>query len=264
MTEYSIYIPSKGRYKKSLTADMLLAANAPFKLVVEPQDAKNYIAKFGKDKVIVMKENDMGVAYVRNFIKEYSIKNKENFHWQIDDDMRGFLRRIDDKNIKSEPIPILKEVESFVNQYRNIGAACLCSSVFAFSETYDITVNKMVYGCVLINNKLDISWKPHTSEDVDYSLKVLLKEFCTVKFNRLLQDTVSTESMKGGCTEIEYANGGRLRMALQLESDYSGGIFVVDKETGRVKPSTIWNRFKHKLKRIDEEDDFNLCNFGDI
>ena len=75
LPKYKIYIPSKGRYKKCLTADFLMRDGVPFKLVVEEQEAPHYMAKYGMDNVLILPFSNKGsVIPARNWIKEYSIK----------------------------------------------------------------------------------------------------------------------------------------------------------------------------------------------
>jgi len=115
MNKYTIYIPSRKRYEKnlSLTANELLNDNINFKLVVEPQDKINYKNIFN-NKVLVMDKNDMGIAYARNWIKQYSIDHKEAYHWQIDDNIKNFKIRKNNKNIKIEGYKNLKKAEEFI------------------------------------------------------------------------------------------------------------------------------------------------------
>ena len=50
---YPIYVISKGRYENCLTAKFLIEDKVDFKLVVEPQEKIEYVARFGEDRVIV-------------------------------------------------------------------------------------------------------------------------------------------------------------------------------------------------------------------
>jgi len=248
MNKYTIYIPSRKRYEKnlSLTANELLNDNINFKLVVEPQDKINYKNIFN-NKVLVMDKNDMGIAYARNWIKQYSIDHKEAYHWQIDDNIKNFKIRKNNKNIKIEGYKNLKKAEEYVNQYNNIGAAGLKHAMFAWAAKNKIDFNKQVYTCVLFNNKPNIWWRDGLVEDTDYSLQLLTEGYCTLIFNRLIMDKVTTMTIKGGNTEISYEGDRRLIRAQGLQSMWPG-IFKLGEQYGRVKvrPSQIWRTFKQR------------------
>ena len=87
---YPIYIPSKGRAEKCITADMLLNDDIDFKIVIEEQDYDSYEKKYGKNKLLILPFSDLGLgAYpARNWIKNYAYSKKQKFHWQLDDDLK--------------------------------------------------------------------------------------------------------------------------------------------------------------------------------
>ena len=88
--KYTIYIPSKGRHDRCLTANILKEDGLNYYIVVEPQDYQLYIKEHGKKRVLVLPFSNLGqgVTPARNWIKQHSINNGKKFHWQIDDDMK--------------------------------------------------------------------------------------------------------------------------------------------------------------------------------
>lgn len=92
---YPVYIPSKGRYEKCLTAQYLDRDGVPFRLVVEPQEAEAYIDRFGSKNVLVLPVGVAGTGSsvpARNWIKSHSIAEGHERHWQLDDNIEGFTR----------------------------------------------------------------------------------------------------------------------------------------------------------------------------
>tara|TARA_R110000744_G_scaffold107013_8_gene203448 strand:- start:569 stop:1315 length:747 start_codon:yes stop_codon:yes gene_type:complete len=245
---YNIYIPSKGRADICTTPALFDDCI----LVVEPQDAKSYQELHAN--VIVMEENDMGIAYARNWIKQYSIAQNEDYHWQIDDNIKSFKWRETDKNLPVPAINNLKQVETYVDQYDNIGAAGLKHALFAWTEKNEIDYNKQVYTCVLFNNNTNIWWKDGLIEDTDYSLQLLDAGYCTVIFNRLVMDKATTMSMKGGNTEISYGGDNRRIRAEGLQKAWPG-VFKLSEQYGRVKvnPSRIWRTFDQRPGKPTEK-----------
>lgn len=255
---FTIYIPSKGRPDKNLTAELFLESRIPFYLVVEPQDEKLYLKNYDRNKILVMHENDQGVSYARNWIKKYSTLRGEEYHWQIDDDIRHFKRRINNKNVNSNPLDILIEAENEVTKYSNIGAAGLSSFVFAWAAKEDIKINKQVYTVMLLNNSVPVEFTKDTIEDLDYSLRVLYAGWCTLFFTRIMFESMPTMKQKGGNTDGHFANNGRHALYLQIMKDFPGWFEFKSKPTKAgvlaAKPSRIWKIFTQQpvLKETNE------------
>ena len=74
MNKYPICIVSKDRPEICKTHTLLEYSNIKYFYMVEPQDYNSYVNRFGKDKVVDIKENDKGIYYVRNFCIEWSKK----------------------------------------------------------------------------------------------------------------------------------------------------------------------------------------------
>ena len=246
--EHPIYIPSKGR-AETCTTPLLLSA--PYYLVVEPQDSDAYIQKWGADRVIVMNENDRGIAYVRNFCKEHSKAQGDQFHWQIDDDIKSFQIRKNNKNIKCDALDVLCPIEEYVRGFSNIGGAGLKHSLFAWSAKNEIDFNKQICSAGLFNNEVDASWRDGVIEDTDYSMQILTKGFCTVLFNRLIYDPPAVSSNEGGNKASGYYD--RYLSLLQgLQSfwkDENGNnLFTIVEKKGepRLKANRVWIRFTQR------------------
>jgi hypothetical protein len=245
--KYPIYVPSKGRANlQNFTIDALKQSNLDYFIVVEPQDYDLYIQTQDKDHILVMPENDQGIAYARNFCKKHSTNAGHLYHWQIDDNIKTFGKRIANKNLPCPAAECLLPVESVVSQYTNIGLAGISHIMFAFAKANAIDFNKQIYSCFLVNNSNDIFWRSNTVDDTDYSLQTLEKGYCTVIFNRLLMNKATTMKIKGGNTDSEYAGSGRLNRSLQLQKDWPKGEFKITEQYGRVKimPSRIWRSYK--------------------
>lgn len=263
---YPVYIPSKGRYDNNPTARLCIKEGIPYFLVVEPQDAEHYIAEFGEDNCLVMPENDMGLSYARRFCKQHSIDNGDTWHWQIDDDMKGVMTRIDGKNVKTPAVEVMTEIEKFTDQYTNIGQVGLCHSLFAWSAKTEYGLNKQCPSFVLFRNDLDVWWRDFVPEDTDYSLQVLTlasppglfdqepKQWCTVLFYKYMFDSAVQGQMKGGCTEERYQGDGRLLRIKNLQKYWPGCFTKTWKhDSWRVAPSRVWRSFEQRLIKNEDK-----------
>lgn len=243
---YQIYVPTRGRADlKEFTVSSLEESGLNYYLVVEPQEYEIYSKNHDTKKILCMEENNQGVAYVRNFCKEHSSKSGHSHHWQIDDNIKNFAKRVGTKNAPCSARDCIVPVEKVVSQYENIGLAGLSHSLFAFSKANSIDINKQIYSCFLVKNDVKCNWRPKTVEDTDYSLQVLSAGFSTVMFNRLLINKATTMTIKGGNTDTEYADQGRMIRSLQLQKDWPQANFKIGFKHNRVKvfPSTVWRTF---------------------
>ena len=112
-----ILIPSKDRAKKNYLLEQLQKNNLEFYYFIEPQEIKKYTDVISIKNIINIKENDMGIAYVRNFILKYAQKNKIKRYWTLDDDLNNFYHREEKKMIKND-ISVLSKVEKqFANNF---------------------------------------------------------------------------------------------------------------------------------------------------
>lgn len=244
---YQVYIPSKGRAKIGMTASLCISAGVPCSLVVEPQDREAYAGVFGEQQLIVLPENNRGIAFVRNFIKDFSRERDEAYHWQIDDNIKAFMVREYGKNLKRSADQVLPLVEEMVSRYSNIGIAGLTQTTFAWSAKSPVSINRQAYSCVLVNNVTRFRWRPDTCEDTDYSMQILVFGGCTMIFNTFLIDKMPSETLRGGNTEISYKDGGRERRVKNLLKAWPGA-FTAGERYGKfaTKPSRIWSKFMQR------------------
>lgn len=195
-SKYTIYIPSKGRPDTIRTHKR--CEGLKYKIVVEPQDYDSYLNTFGVDQLVKMDKNDQGLPFARNFIKNYSIEQGEKFHWQFDDDIKNFLVRVGNKNVKTNPANCMSIVEQTMDLFSNISISSMTDVSYAFSKKQPVRLNYLTYTCVLVNNSVDVSWRKGTVEDWDYTLLSLEKNYCTMPFCHVLFESHDTGANPGG------------------------------------------------------------------
>ena len=257
---YKIYIISKGRAKNCLTARELSKMNVPYKIVVEPQEEKEYGDIWGYENLIITPFSNLGLGSipVRNFVWDLSIKNGEKRHWLLDDNIEGFHRL--NRNIKPKVTDgaIFRAIEDFVERYKNVPFAGM--NYYSFCKTTDAVppfyLNTRIYSCTLIDNSLNFRWRGKYNEDTDLSLRILKAGYCTILFNAFLIGKVTTQRMKGGNTDDIYANtNNRREFAESLQKQHPDVVKVVWK-FNRWHHSVNYKPFKkNKLIRVDNYDE---------
>jgi hypothetical protein len=220
--KYKIYIPSKGRYDRSLTADYLSENGIDFSLVVEKKEVDLYKEKY-PDKVIALPDSDYGgVYFARNFIKKMSIENGEKRHWQLDDDIKKLMYVNNGELVDMPPDEIFGNMENFCDKFKNVGLASPHSTVWVKFGKKPFEINKLAYSCSLINNNLDIWWTKDVMGDIDYNIQVLESGWCTVRFYIFSFAWSARTSKKGGFTEI-YLNKNRINTVKNTQEKWGLG-----------------------------------------
>ena len=212
-----IYVISKGR-PNGKTFDILRRANEPYVVVVEPQDEAMY-RKAGHKNIEVLPENDRGVAYVRNYVKNKF--DGVNPVVMMDDDINQFYYSIDGERKCSYS---LKTPEEFRDMFDKLNEQILNTDFdygtlgkSAFDWNTEDTSPKLSHdgkgysACVvviIINNKkltkVDFDESLLCKSDVDFSLKCMYLGFRYAKFIKFLQQTKMNKNVQqsGGLCEI--------------------------------------------------------------
>ena len=258
LPRYPIYIPSKGRHDRCLTADFLIEDDVPFCLVVEPQERDAYAAVFGEDRILVLPFSNKGsVIPARNWIKDHATAGGYLRHWQFDDNIKSIYRRHYGKRLYCQSNIAIAAVEDFVDRYENVAVAGFNYVSFLAPENKKppFHLNNHVYSSSLILNELPHRWRGRYNEDTDFCLQVLADGWCTILVNAFLIGKTTTMMMKGGNTDDLYQGDGRLKMARSLERLWPGVV-----KTGRrfQRPQHIvydsWKRFDTPLVRKKDVD----------
>ena len=268
---YPIYIPSKGRWERRLTATRLERMKVPYRIVVEPSEYDSYASVIERSKIIITPEDfsklGMGSIPVRNFIWEHSIQEGHSKHWVIDDNIVNFYRMNLNRRIPVASGTIFRCAEDFTDRYENVAFSGLNNIAFAPDRTERIapfTLNTRIYSITLIRNDLPYRWRGRYNEDTDLCLRALKDGWTTIQFNAFLADKVTTMTMEGGNTDTIYNTGdNRLAFAESLV-DQHPDIAKLTWKFGRWHHQVDYSRFKsNKLKKLpDIFHDTGINNYG--
>jgi hypothetical protein len=208
--KYPIYIISKGRYDKTLTADNLDKSGLDYHIAVEPQEYDLYCQKLGTNRVLKLPFANLGLGSypARNFCWEHSITRGYRYHWLLDDNILFWLKWINGKRVRIEDVnPALCFVESFIEK-NNIDIGGF--EEYNFSRTppkKPFKTNCHVYSAMLIRNDLPYRWRLKYNEDVDLCIQVLHNKGTTASCVYYLANKVSTADKQKGGNQDELYNG---------------------------------------------------------
>jgi len=200
--KHPIYIISKGRAYKPLTAKLFEAAGLEYLIAVEPQEVEEYAKALGTERVLELPFSNLGLGSfpARNFCWEHAKKRGASRHWIFDDNIIHWRKWINGNRKKIECIDeALRYVELHAQREK--------ADIAGFEEyNFSVSVPKKpfkknchVYSAMLIRNDLPFRWRLKYNEDVDLCLQVLHAGGITLSCVYYLANKVSTsEKMKGG------------------------------------------------------------------
>lgn len=221
--KYPVFVISKGRYERRLTADALHRMGCPFYLVIEDCEKELYKSteKYETKYLIMPPEMDnlgKGSIPVRNFIWDKAIEmNGENSrHWCLDDNMDGFYRFYKNQRVRCESPICLRQCEIMTDRFDNVYLSGLQYKSFVpeiSTDKKNVILNTRIYSCILLKNNLHTElnterWRGRYNEDTDLSLRVLKSGGANMLFQNFLADKQTTMSCKGGNTSSIYQNDG--------------------------------------------------------
>ena len=242
-TKYPIYIISKGRFKKTLTADALEWAGMEYKIVVEPQEFDEYAKKIPDEKIIKLPFSNLGLGSIpaRNFVFEHSLNLGHKKHWILDDNIKGFYFFNHNLKIKVKDATPFVAVENMSDKFLNAHICGMQYDFFILRKNGSIPpycVNKRVYSCILIDNSIPHRWRGRYNEDTDLCLRVLKSGACTILVNAFCCGKQETMSMSGGNTDDLYKiDGGRQDMTNHLIAQHPDCVGAHQR----------WGRVTHKV-----------------
>ncbi len=236
-----IYIVSKGRFEKRLTARSLERMGVPYHIVVEEQERADYAKYIDSKKILVLDPNyqddydtcddlgrtkGVGPGAARNFVWDHAISTGSRWHWVMDDNIDGFCRYTRNSKIKVLDGTIFRCMEDFCDRYNNLIMAGPAYRFFVSQRSVlpPVVFNTRIYSCNLIRNDVPYRWRGRYNEDTDLSLRMLKDGWCTAQFNAFLQNKIGTQQIKGGNTAEFYEREGTLPkslMQVRLHPDVS-------------------------------------------
>jgi hypothetical protein len=232
MPKFPLYIPSKGRYEFMVTSRALTAMGVHHNIVVEPQEVDVYrasVTRFGLSATIVELDlsyksryelcdslgltKSTGPGPARNFAWEHSRAQGYEWHWVMDDNIKGFYRLNRNLKVPTTSPAFWGAMEDFALRYKNVAMAGPNYFMFASrkSKMPPFVTNTRIYSCNLIRNDTPFHWRGRYNEDTILSLDMLKAGWCTIQFNAFLQEKMETQKLPGGNTTEFYLAEGKKR-----------------------------------------------------
>jgi len=257
VSKIGIYIPSYSRPNSCLTAQLLQEYGVDFKICVREEQLNAYSQQFSVDRLVSIPNSailsDWALPSTRTFIKKYSESQGEDWHWQIDDDIKSFRIKevIKRKYVKCSPELVFDTCKKFIDKYSNIELAGISHGAFANFSSVPFKLNKQCSTVVCIKNNNGLYWREKTIEDTDYSLQVLSTGKCTVEFCAFCFDAPASCSQEGGCTDNYNKQDKQISQIRAMQRYWRALEIKVNRKNGspRIVTSSIWKKFNQRLEK---------------
>lgn len=249
---YPIYVPSKGR-PAFKTLKHLKELKCEKYLVIEPQDFSDYKQHDNDMHLIILPENNQGIAYARQVIKLHAEQKGYTWFWMIDDDIQNFHKIQADAKLKNTPAGFsLHDAQEMITSQKKIAVGSLNFGQYAFGEGVlkkPMMFNRRCIICTLnntdIQRKFSYDLNCKLKEDIDFSLQLLVAGYRTAICNGIAITVPENASLKGGCYDEYQRQTNERAVSKYLEDKWGKDILrVVLKKNGRYDVKINWDKFK--------------------
>jgi len=266
--DFPVYIPTRGRPQKQLTAAALLRIGISPYLVVEAAEEAAYKEHNPDCKVIVWPQSYLddyektpeldphpttGAAH--NYAWDHSRANGYTHHWIMDDNIRDFLVTYKGRRANVRDAKALKWNEDFIRKFKNLAGIALAMAPFMRGST--LALNTRLYCAVLYRNDLNeygIKWRRGLNDDTIVSLDILKTGYwCTMENRAVGIQKIGTSRkgrMSGGMTDF-YAQGGFIKKSAELVRIHPDCATTVVK-FNRVHHVVDFSKFTQQLIPIEQ------------
>ncbi len=249
---WPILVPSKGR-PTCPTSKILSAAGVPHAVVVEPQDNYTYAGQLSTHAELwQLPENNQGIAYVRNWIKDRMTNLGARWYWMLDDDItqtylaeeiEGLTSR---RLVKRDPALVLARAQGVFLSVGQVAQGALEYGQFSWSAKKDHAIGYCDVA-VAINTVRSQGARyraeMNLKEDRDFTLQLLTAGYLTVRASHCAFQAPKNGSNQGGLYD-QYRAGLEEQASRRMEAAWPGICKFQPKKDGRPDVKINWRAFK--------------------
>lgn len=262
---YPVYVISKGRANRCITARALDKLGVDYKVVIEPTEQKEYSKHIEANKILLLPFSDLGQGSIpaRNWVWEHSVKLGYKRHWILDDNIEAFNRLNKNEKYEVRCDATFRACEDFTDRFSNVGLSGM--NYYSFCKSTDKVppyyLNTRIYSCILVRNDIPFRWRGKYNEDTDLSLRVLKSGECTILFNAFLCGKVTSMRMKGGNTDSVYAETDNRKEFAESLAEQHPDVAKVVWKFNRWHHQVNYKKFKeNKLELVNKNINKNKIN----
>lgn len=244
---WPVFVASRGR-PEGKTFKLLNQSQIFYYVFVEPQEAQEYQAFHGADKVLVLPLAGQGIGYVRQLILKFAREMGHEWYWMMDDDINGFFKTVSRKTERITAIEAMMAAQDHLQKLPTVAQAALEYQQFAWSATKPLRWNSYCDVCVAINTNRTkgINYRPELrlKEDRDFTLQIVANSgYQTVRLSFYSFDVPKNGTNKGGCQDDYKTNGKELEHSKKMVEMWPGVCSLNIKKDGRPDVKINWKLF---------------------
>lgn len=206
-----IAIPSKNRaltlFQNALR--WVEKTGIDYAVFIEPQDKERYEIIRAKN-VVFLAENDQGLGYAKQQIKEYALKNNYTHVFKVDDDVRGFTnyrnRLKEPEEIAKHVNKILTDIERAFEKYPQIKAVGFPYSFEMYDKKVWEVTKRLQTSYVVKTEDWYVNPKVSTFEDMATGISIIAKGGLLMRYCMAgIDQGVKVGGGAGGCQSFDRA-----------------------------------------------------------
>lgn len=243
-----IFVPSRGRADiNTSTMNYASAEGVALNIVVEPQEYEKYYSIHGNNhRILTLPENNLGISYARNYIKNYAEQSGLPFFWMLDDDINGLYRREGTRLIKHGFSATDEARQLFIEN--NVAIGAMQYRQYAWCEKKELNFNVACVVAVFfdVEKTKNLSYDPtcNGKEDIDICISAIRNKLITCKTSLYALNCPPAGKQQGGMTDIYYSVDGKEdKVVERLLEKYGHEIFKIRESPRGTKDITVlWNK----------------------
>ena len=175
-----IAIPSKNRIEilKDNALAWVPSCGIDWKVFVEPQDMDKYSQAIAVDKLVDIRQNDQGLGYAKQFIKDYALKANYSHIFKIDDDVKGFTnyrKKLDPPRTAKWVSEFLLDISKAMEEKQQIKCVAFPYSFEMYDRIKWEVVKRVQTAYLIQTDWLYVNPKVSVFEDFATGLNVLVQ-----------------------------------------------------------------------------------------
>lgn len=216
-----------------------------WRIVVEPQDAKQYAARWGDERLEILPANDRGLPFVRNHVLDRARRARAKI-WMLDDDIRAFHETVGGETRRTCGRCALALAEAKLAPL-DVALGGLEYQQFAWTAGGREKLDGYCDVAVLLDGVAipatmryedDLTLK----EDRDFALQIVTNGLGTARVTAFSFTAPKNGSNRGGLAPL-YATAGREETAVdRLIARWPGIVTKTKKPDGRIDAKIDWRR----------------------
>ena len=182
-----IAIPSKNRVEILMNNTLLWvpSCDIDWKVFVEPQDFEKYKTILAEEKLVNIGQNDQGLGFAKQFIKDFAKVGGYTHIFKVDDDIKGFTKyrkKLDPPRTAQWVKEFTKDIEKSLELHPQVKCVSFPYSFEMYEKKHWEVAKRVQTAFIIETDWLYVNPKVSVFEDFATGLSVLVNGGLVAKF----------------------------------------------------------------------------------